>query len=920
MRGDEGKKKNRWRPLVFILILSLLFGPLGISQVQTAWADESLVVLNNGHLRFGTGSEVSCDGYGSLKQPFYKSSDGSFYKLTYSSYALDYEIGEGGDGTSWWNRNGSHVGTNYGNVLSNLTVDATGYVATLEGGYGTVVVTGTTSINGKNVEIENTYRLDQGKSFIKVTTRFTNVTDTAISNFRYWVGTRDDWVGSTDGPRKEKGNLVDGSFSPISNASTTARALRISTGAEGVLFYTDTDRANIIIGERYGWSNVTSRNPVDSPYDETGDDSYAFYVRLNDLEPGESDQFTWYYAAGALSELDDIIEDVASAVGAAGSSTNHTSEFSFSTSDAGIGYYVVVPRGETEPSPENIINGWNYASLPAVASGSISMTTDESVTLQVEGLDRGQEYTLYFVMVYEDDSLSAISPVNFATANRYEVIFDSLGGSYVAHQELRDGDYATEPEDPIRSGYLFDGWYESLAYTTPFSFTTTAIGSDVTIFAKWNIVESSRNRNAPKISSIIVNGEPWRGGTEGIRYEGNETIATVFMDIENTKKALSENTEMGDGNLLEIPVMSQYATRGRVLLTGDIVELMEQNEYSLSVSHRNLQYILQAKDFGIHQIARQLEVALNSLEQIEIQIEMGPVNDDLFAKYTQAVQENEGMLIFPPISFNVTAVAMDAAGARREITIQRFDSYVTRTIELPEGIDPEKITTGIVFHGDGSYSHVPTKVFQLNGKWYASIQSLTNSDYGIIYNPVVVESVRTHWSKEAVEDLASRLVIVNSIDFRPGELITRGDFADYIVRGLGLHKRNMAEKQRFSDVPFDDIRADSIEIAVQYGIITGHTDGTFRPDKLISRQQAMVMISRAMNITGLESVSQVELHQFADVNDVTEWAYLDVERAIKANIFKGIYSNLLAPQGKLKYGETAVAIRRLLQESNLINK
>lgn len=919
MRDDEGKKMNKWRPLAFVLILNLLISSMAIFKVQTAWADAPSVVLNNGHLRFGTGGEISYDAYGSLKQPFYKSSDDYFYKLTYSNYALDYEIGEGGDGTSWWNRNGTHVGTNYGNVLSNLAVDATGYVATTEGGYGTVVVTGTTSINEKNVEIENTYRLDQGKSFIKVTTKFTNVTDTAISNFRYWVGTRDDWVGATDGPRKEKGNLVEGTFVTITNAATTARALRISTGAEGVLFYTDTDRANIIIGEMYGWSNVTGRTPVDSPNDVTGDDSYAFYLRLNDLQPSESDQFTWYYAAGALSDLDDIIEEVASAVGAAGSTTNHTSEFSFSTSDAGIGYYVVVPRGETEPSRENIINGWNYASLPAVASGNISMTTDESVTIQVEGLERGQEYTLYFVMVYEDDSLSVISPVNFATANRYEVTFDSQGGSYVAHQELRDGDYVTEPVEPSRSGYAFDGWYESLEYTTPFAFTATAIVTDIRIFAKWNKVESSRNRNAPRATSIIVNGEPWQGGTERINYEDRQIIATVSLHMENTRKALEGNTGAGDGNLLEIPIMSKNATKGRVLLTGDVVELMEQGDYSISVNHGDLQYVLQARDVGIHQLAQQLEIPPNSLEDIEIQIEMGPVSDDLHAKYTQMVEENQGMLVFPPVSFNVTAVTTDVEGARRETAIQRFDNYVTRTMELPEGIDPEKITTGIVFHADGSYSHVPTKVFQLNGKWYASIQSLTNSDYGIIYNPVVVESVKNHWSKEAVEDLASRLVILNTSDFRPGELITRADFADYIVRGLGLHKTGAAETKRFLDVPSDDIRADSIEIAVQYGIITGHTDGTFRPDKLISRQQAMVMISRAMNITGLEPVSQMELHQFADVNDVTEWAYVDVERAVRSNIFKGVYYNLLVPQGKVKYGETAVAIRRLLQESSLIN-
>ena len=43
----------------------------------------------------------------------------------------------------------------------------------------------------------------------------------------------------------------------------------------------------------------------------TIDGSYSMYVRMNDLAVNESDSFTWYYAAAALDELDDVIGDVA---------------------------------------------------------------------------------------------------------------------------------------------------------------------------------------------------------------------------------------------------------------------------------------------------------------------------------------------------------------------------------------------------------------------------------------------------------------------------------------------------------------------------------------------------------------------------------------------------------------------------------
>ena len=61
------------------------------------------------------------------------------------------------------------------------------------------------------------------------------------------------------------------------------------------------------------------------------------------------------------------------------------------------------------------------------------------------------------------------------------VSFDSNGGSPVASQLVRDGDVATAPSDPTRTGYDFAGWF---AGADPFSFTTPVTGP-LTLTAHW---------------------------------------------------------------------------------------------------------------------------------------------------------------------------------------------------------------------------------------------------------------------------------------------------------------------------------------------------------------------------------------------------------------------------------------------------
>ena len=67
----------------------------------------------------------------------------------------------------------------------------------------------------------------------------------------------------------------------------------------------------------------------------------------------------------------------------------------------------------------------------------------------------------------------------------FTVTFNSNGGSPVASQTVVYGNLVIEPNDPILADYLFAGWYSNAELTTMYNFSS-AVTSDITLYAKWN--------------------------------------------------------------------------------------------------------------------------------------------------------------------------------------------------------------------------------------------------------------------------------------------------------------------------------------------------------------------------------------------------------------------------------------------------
>ncbi|MBO2944546.1 S-layer homology domain-containing protein [Paenibacillus sp. F411] len=404
-----------------------------------------------------------------------------------------------------------------------------------------------------------------------------------------------------------------------------------------------------------------------------------------------------------------------------------------------------------------------------------------------------------------------------------------------------------------------------------------------------------------------------------------EQLATAKKDIINgqsvtkilvdTQKVMDKLARENNKQLI-IPVSGDSpSVVGQ--LSGNLIQAMEDKGTEIQMVTDRGSYALPASQIQISKVAEQMGVSIK-LEDIQVQIEIKEASKENTAQVEAAAQAGGFASIVQPIDFKVSA----SSGAD-VVEINQFESYVTRSIALPDDVRQDNITTGVVLTSDGSLHHVPTMVIEQNGKRYAVINSLSNSTYSVIYNPDEMPDTAGHWANAAVNDMASRLIVtgVSETEFRPNASVTRAEFVAMVLRGLGI--QGAAYTNAFTDITADAWYAQTVQAGMNYGLISGYADGSFQPQALISRQEATVVLSRAAAIAELgtamdEDKAELLLSTFTDGNETAGWARMKLAEAIDLGLIQGRGSRLDV-SASLTRAEAAVLVRRMLQAADLIN-
>ncbi|MCB6364787.1 Ig-like domain-containing protein [Intestinibacillus massiliensis] len=169
-----------------------------------------------------------------------------------------------------------------------------------------------------------------------------------------------------------------------------------------------------------------------------------------------------------------------------------------------------------------------------------------------------------------------------------------------------------------------------------------------------------------------------------------------------------------------------------------------------------------------------------------------------------------------------------------------------------------------------------------------------------------VKDINGHWAQSTIQSWIDSGRISGYPDgtFKPDNKVTRAEMVKLVNNAFGFTSGSSAT---FSDVKSDYWAYAEIQKGVGNGYISGNSDGTFQPDKPLTREQAAVMLAKVDNL----KISSSET-AFTDDASISSWAKPYVRAASLAEVMNGYPDNSFGPGKPLTRAEAVVAINKAL--------
>ncbi|OMF36861.1 hypothetical protein BK133_08025 [Paenibacillus sp. FSL H8-0548] len=173
------------------------------------------------------------------------------------------------------------------------------------------------------------------------------------------------------------------------------------------------------------------------------------------------------------------------------------------------------------------------------------------------------------------------------------------------------------------------------------------------------------------------------------------------------------------------------------------------------------------------------------------------------------------------------------------------------------------------------------------------------------------DDISHSYAEQEIIDLYNRKIITGTSErsFSPLKSISRAEFVTVLDRLLGL------EPVQSPVSPFADVAKQAwyygwIQAAVQLGLADGVSANSFAPSKPVTRQEAAVLLARALKKTTNQANAKL---LFGDGDQIAGWAAPSVATVKSLGLMKGDDHSNFRPSDPITRQETAVMIYRVLQ-------
>ncbi|MBU7005798.1 fibronectin type III domain-containing protein [Phosphitispora fastidiosa] len=180
-----------------------------------------------------------------------------------------------------------------------------------------------------------------------------------------------------------------------------------------------------------------------------------------------------------------------------------------------------------------------------------------------------------------------------------------------------------------------------------------------------------------------------------------------------------------------------------------------------------------------------------------------------------------------------------------------------------------------------------------------------------------------YWAVNEIVYLSSNNILKGFPDgtFRPGNSMSRGELAALLARALDL---DSAAAAAFPDVPDGHWAVKAVGTVTTGGLMAGYSDGTFRPDAFVTREEVVQTLYNALHYLGKGASAQVStnstaspevLDRFRDKEKIPEWACEAAAHMVQQGYVRGVEIDLFGAGRLCGRDEVSVLLYKVMESS-----
>ena len=443
--------------------------------------------------------------------------------------------------------------------------------------------------------------------------------------------------------------------------------------------------------------------------------------------------------------------------------------------------------------------------------------------------------------------------------DEHTLTFETNGGSAINPVTVRHGNAVARPADPTKDKYTFIGWYADPEFTEEYDFATV-LEADKTIYAKFELTSTPIGdiyvrydvlhiKQLPDGTYDLANAE-----VEHLSAKKDTTVTAVIKDYRATHHV---NVNRTLSKLTGTAIQPYMGVDGKPVYT------------ILSVYYDLDFHTLTFDTMGGSKIAPETVRHGLTVAKPKDPVNGGYIFDGWYTDKTYRIPYN----FATPLTQDTTIYAkwflivLPGATVKKNTPKLNTADHFAYVQGYPDGtVKPA---------GNITRAETAAILFRLMDD--ASRKTYYSTKSG--FRDVASGS----WYNTYVATLNNAGVITDSSNgyFRPNEAITRAELAAMLAK----FSETTGAANYFNDVSAKYWAANAIAICAKLGWITGYPDGTFRPDKNVTRAELMAMINRATGRAPKSADAFLPGMKTWIDNTSDKWYYLDVQEATNSHSY-----------------------------------